>query len=343
MDADRIHSDLSFMEQEGMLTFGDQTTRILSDEFHKEGYTVELTDLCYEDDLSIGLQMPDTWYLNRGLYGVSISMYFNFLNYKEMAKDGELYTRNLAIAKNFGRIAAIEVYVEKDLLKHLSAGESRYFGTPRTLTECMRVLEGWDIKQIPRLKRYVTYADFIRLWCQVYFPGFKQEEWGLGKEASKAILQSSGTTSVREGIMFFWRNYLEKKIDKIAPEDIEVDILDVNFQRERSPRYVLLGEDIFSDESVDTGSEMLFRSFSESKIMRYPRNIQSNEMQYKTAKLIQRRFPSTTIIMFKNPTTMPTFTMTKFDEVKEGISREVALVANGLRYVHSILGGADDK
>ncbi len=343
VDADQIHADLSFMEHEGMLTFGDQTTRILSDEFRRGGYAIELTDLCYEDDLSIGLQMPDTWYLNRGLYGVSISMYFNFLNYKEMVKDGELYTRNFTVARDFGRIAAIEIYIEKDLRSHLNTRGKRYFGTPRTLTECMRVLEGWDVQQIPRLKRYITYADFIRLWCSAHFPDYRQEEWGVGKEVSKMFLQAHGTTNVRQGIRYFWQHHLERRPDKIAPEDIEIDILDPTFQSERSPRYVLLGEDIFSDVSIDTGSEMVFRSFSETKIIRYPRNVQSNEMQFKTAKLVRRRFPTATVIMFKNPPAMPTFTMTKFDEVKEGVSREVAVVANGLRYVHTMLGEENAK
>jgi hypothetical protein len=338
VDADRIHEDLSFMEQAGMLTFGDQTTRILADEFRKREYDVELTDLCYEDDLSLGLQMPETWYLNRGLYAISISMYFNFLNYKEMAKDGQLYAKNAEVARDFGRIAAIEIYLEDDLQKQLR--DKRYFGTPRTLTECMRVLEGWDLDQIPRLKKYVTYANFIRLWCSINFPGYKDEEWGMGKQASRAAFESAGTTNVRQGIVFFWQNYLEKRTDKIAPEDIEVDILDPGFQTERQPQYVLLGEDIFAEPSLDTGFEMVFRSFSESKVIRFPRNAKSNDMQYKTAALVRQRFPSATVIMFKNPPSMPAFTMTKFDEVKEGVSREVAVVANGIRHVHTMLGGA---
>ena len=61
VDADHIHEDLLFMERAGMLTFGDQITRILADEFQNQKYPLELTDLCYEDDLSLGLQMPETW------------------------------------------------------------------------------------------------------------------------------------------------------------------------------------------------------------------------------------------------------------------------------------------
>jgi len=342
VDADQIHADLMFMERQGMLTFGDQATRILQAELLDAGYDVQLTDLCFDDDLSIGLQMPETWYLNRGPYAVSISMYFNFLNYKEMAKAGELYSKNASAAKDFGRIAAIEIYIEEDLKSVLRECNSTYFGTPRTLTECMRVLEGWDINRIPRLKRYVTYANFIKLWCSRNFPDFDESQWGLGKEESKSRLQETGVTNVRQGIRFFWQNYLAVRVERIAAEDIEVDVVDPTFQAIRQPRYVLLGEDIFAGEGVDTGAEMIFRSFSETKVVQYPRNVLSNELQRKTAALIRKKFPMATIIMFKNPPTMPTFTLTKFDEVKEGVSREVAIVAQGLRYIHMLMGGRDE-
>jgi len=342
VDADQIHADLSFMERQGMLTFGDQTTRILHAELSDAGYDTQLTDLCFEDDASIGLQMPETWYLNRGLYAVSISMYFNFLNYKEMAKAGELYSKNADAAKDFGRIAAVEVYMEEDLKSALREHGSTYFGTPRTLTECMRVLEGWDIKQVPRLKRYITYADFVELWCSKNFPDFDESQWRMGKERSKALLREIGTTNVRQGIRHFWQYHLANRPERIAPEDIEVDIVDPTFHMTRQPRYVLLGEDIFAGEGMDTGAEMVFRSFSETKVVRYPRNFFSNELQRKTATLVRKRFPTATVIMFKNPPTMPTFTLTKFDEVKEGVNREVAIVAQGLRHVHTLMGGMNE-
>ncbi|MEK7652313.1 MAG: hypothetical protein AAB351_03930 [Patescibacteria group bacterium] len=343
VDADHIHDNLSFLHKAGMLTFGDLTTRILHDEFTRLGYSVHLTDLCFEDDLSIGLQMPETWYLNCGLYAPSISMYFNFLNLKEMAKEGVLYTRNAHVCHDFGHISAIEVYIQEELLPSLDVAGKRYFGTPRTLTECMRVLEGWDMERLPRLGRYITYANFIRLWCSMNFPNYRSGEWGLGKEASRKVLRESGTTNVREGIKFFWQNYLEARSEKVSLEDLEIDILDPGFQEFRQPRYVLVGEDIFADEWLDTGHEMVFRSFSESKIIRYPRLVTPNGKQLKTAKLIQKRFPSSTVIMFKNPITMPSFTMTKYDEVKEGVSREVAVVASSLRHIHTMLEGRNDK
>ncbi len=343
VDADSIHGDLSFMHKMGMMTFGDQTTRILYDEFTKLGHQVELTDLSYGDDKSIGLQMPETWYLNTGLYALSISMYFNFLNFKEMAKEGVLYTRNATVGHDFGRIAAVEIYMQKELQAALDAVGKRYFGTPRTLTECMRVLEGWNIERIPRLGRYVTYANFIRLWCAHNFPNYREGEWGLGKEESKAVLASSGTTNVRDGIQFFWQHYLEGRSQKIALEDIEVDILDSDFVNRREPRYVLLGEDIFADEQVNTGFEMVFQSFSESKIVRCPRAIMPNGKQRETALLARQRFPHATVIMFKNPPGMPAFTMTKFDEVKEGVSREVAVVAGGLGVIHRLLEGPSER
>ncbi len=343
VNVDRIHDDLAFLQHQGMLTFGDLTTRILHDQFVDLGYPIQLTDLCYEDDKSIGLQMPETWYLNRGLYAPSISMYFNFLNYKEMAKEGELYVRNAEVATKFGRITAMEIYIQSDLQQALDASGKRYFGTPGTLTECMRVLEGWDLEALPRLARYVTYSNFIRLWCGVNFPGYKDAEWGQGKAAAKAEMKERSSTNVREGLRFFWENYLEQRPNRIAPEDIEINIVDSEFHRTRMPRYVLIGEDIFADESLDTGHDIVFRSFTESKIIRCPRIVTQNSRQYQTAQLLRQRFPDTTVIMFKNPSPMPSFTMMKCDEVKEGISREVAIVASGLRYVHSMLEGSNDK
>lgn len=337
VDADRIHKDLTFMHMKRMLTFGDQTTRILRDVFTNLGHTVQLTDLCYEDDLSLGLQMPETWYLNSGLYALSISMYFNFLNFKEMAKSGELYTKNLEITEEFGRIAAVEIYMQRDLQKNLDKSGKRYFGTPRTLTECMRVLEGWNLARLPRLRHYLTYANFIHLWCQHNFPKYNSKSWGLGKEKSREIFKQEGTTNVREGVRYFWENYLEKRKNKVSLEDVEIDILDPDFEKTRQPKYVLIGEDIFAEETVNTGFELVFRSFSESKIIRYPRIVSPNDKQLKTADLILQRFPSTTVIMFKNPTSMPSFTMTKFDEVKEGVSREVAVIASGLGRIHRML------
>lgn len=340
VDADRIHDDLSFLHRAGMLTFGDQTTRILFDEFQRLGYSVTLTDLCLEDDVSIGLQMPETWYLNCGLYAPSISMYFNFLNFKEMAKVGALYARNAEVVRDFGRIAAVEVYVQSELQQSLDTAGKRYFGTPRTLTECMRVLEGWDLERLPRLGRYVTYANYIRLWCSINFPGYKASEWGLGKEASRVALRQNGTTNVRQAVQFFWQNHLENRAQRVALEDIEIDILDSAFQQTRQPRYILIGQDIFAEESVDTGFDIVFRSFSESQIIRCPRAITPNDKQFKTAQLLRKRFPFTTVIMFKNPPSMPSFTMTKYDEVKEGVSREVAVVASALRQVHTMLKGS---
>lgn len=273
-------------------------------------------------------------------------MYFNFLNYKEMAKAGVLYTRNLSAANAYGRIAAIEIYIKSDLQAALAEIGSRYFGTPRTLTECMRVLEGWEVQQIPRLRHYVIYAEFIRLWCSVNFPRYKPDEWKMGKERSKRLFRQSGTTNVREGIRYFWEQYLAQKPEKISPEDIEVDIVDVRFQKCRQPRYVLLGEDIFADEYTDTGADLIFHSFSESKVIRCLRTMRTattDEHQRETARLLMERFPCATVIMFKNPAHSPTFTLTKVDEVKEGISREVAVVAAGLRQVHQILEVGDAR
>ena len=59
--------------------------------------------------------MPKTWYLNKGKHALSIAMYYNYLNFHGIVENKNLGTFNEKIAKEYGRIACIEVYQEEDL------------------------------------------------------------------------------------------------------------------------------------------------------------------------------------------------------------------------------------
>ncbi len=328
VDVDKIQRNLIFLADAGVCTFGNLNTDILLPVLENEGYLIEKNDLCLEDDLTLGLQMPDTWYLNRGVGAISISMYYNFLNYKEMAKNGVLFVKNKSAFDQFGRIGIIEVYMQDKLEEFLLINGIDYFGVPKTLTECMRVLEGWDIKRVPRLRGYVPYSEFIKLWCKREYPDFKESEWGLGEKKSKLLLKGVGTTNVRDSIKFFWQNYLQKKKEKISFGDIEIDVLSRRFYENRQPDFVLIGEDIFSEN--ETLNHIHFKEFSSGKIITANHSSEKNEKDINTAILAEKLFPKAKVIIFRNTAPLPNFTMCKLDEIKSGVSREVGIIAETL-------------
>jgi hypothetical protein len=328
IDVDLIQKNLIFLADKGVCTFGNISTEILRPILEDNNFKIERNDLCFEDDLTLGLQMPDTWYLNRGSGAISISMYYNFLNYKEMAKGGVLFTKNKEAFDSYGRTGIVEVYLQDNLEKFLLSRDIDYFGTPKTLTECMRVLEGWDINRLPRLKSYVPYSEFIKIWCNDYYPNFKESEWGLGEVKSKMILNGTGTTNVRESIKFFWQNYLLKKSEKISSGDIEIDILSRHFYGNRKPDYILIGEDIFTeDESIQ---KINFKEFTTGRIIEVGHSSKKNEKDMATALITEKLFPEAKIIIFRNTSLMSNFTMCKLDEIKKGVNREVGVIAEVL-------------
>jgi len=325
--------DIKYLVDRKLATFGDLNTRILVEKFKQEGYEVELMDLCLEDDISIGLPMPDVSYLNVGEHSLSIPMYYNFLTFKEMAKKGALFSTNSEVAERYGRVGLIEVYFQDKLQDFLTNRNINYFGTPKTLTECMRVLEGWDTNRVPRLKSYVEFANFIHLWSKTNFPGYIADEWLLGEQESKELLNKRGTTNVREAVKFFWSNYLFKKKPLVDTADVEIDVIGREFYRDREPDFILVGEDVFSKEVGEGKGKVVFRSFSTQEELVFSRESDKNQKNLKTAMLVRETFPNTTIIMYENPVGLPNFSMAKLDEVKEGLSEEVAIAAKGLRYV----------
>jgi len=282
------------------LTFGDTNYRVFEKFFVEKGYNPEPLDLCLDDDKSIGLEMPKTWYLNKGKHALSIATYYNYLNWHGIVENKNLDTFNKNISDDYGKIACIEVYLEKELKSFLDVKNIEYFGTPRTLTECVRYLEGWNIQKYPRLKGYATFSKFIELWSRTNFPYFNSEEWYLGKEKSNRINSSGQVTNVRKAIQYFWQNYLLKKHKKISDEDVEIDILGGKFHTIRQPKIILLSEDLFSEQNSDFEIfNNLTKKLSKDKI--YVSKLK-NDFPMKNAEVAKEIYPDSLIILIENDT-----------------------------------------
>ena len=322
VDVDNIQRNLLNIADSGLITFGHINTEILPFE------NVEHNDLCLFDDQTLGLEMPNTWYLNKGTNALSISMYYNFLNYKEMAKQNRLFTKNSEIADRYGRIAMIELYWQTEVEDFLSKNEIQYFGTPKTLTECMRVLEGWNLKLTPRLYSYTGFASAIHGWCKENFVGYKEEFWSKSREENEVILAEHGTTNIREGIKEYWKKVLLNKQPKVNPGDVEIDVLSYRFYENRQPAIILIGEDVFSE--APTPEKITFRRFSNSETMHSYRSYEKSNKPLLNARLAQERFPDSKIILLETKQGLPNFSLCKLDEIKQGISLEVGQIAEVL-------------
>ncbi|RMF05195.1 hypothetical protein D6764_05315 [Candidatus Woesearchaeota archaeon] len=248
-------------------------------------------------------------------------MYYNFLQFKSMVKNGKLMKDNFEAGEKFGRIAVLEIYLQPGLEKMLEEENAPYFGTKKTLTECVRVLEGWDLERVPRLKSYVQYANEIEAWARDNFADYNRDEWFLGKEKSKDILRSRGTTNVREAVKAFWQNYLLNKEPRIAEDDVEIDIVWPEFREKRKPDIILVGEDIFNMNGEKNINDIVFRT--SEKTVRIPMREEQNEKPFINAEFASDMFPSAEVyvVRYKGPVR---FTLTKYDEVKEGVNHEVA-------------------
>ena len=80
IDIDSHFSNTQYLENAGILTFGDMATRIFEKTLRKREYEPVLLNLCFEDDKSIGLDMPRTWYIKKGKHALAIDHYYNYLN-----------------------------------------------------------------------------------------------------------------------------------------------------------------------------------------------------------------------------------------------------------------------
>lgn len=329
-DLDKYFDDLIFLEKKKILTFGDAHFRILEKFFKTNGYPIELLDLCFEDDKSIGLQMPNTWYLNKGKHALPISMYYNYLNFREFVERGVFDTFNQEIIRDYGRVACIEIYTEDDLLPFLDRHQIDYFSTPRTLTECIRYLEGWDLTAYPRLKGYATFSRFIELWSRINFPDFNAQEWHLGKEKSNQI-NNTGITNVRLAVRYFWENYLLERHEKTAPEDIELDILGgIKFREIRQPKILLISEDLFSSKNSDYE---IFRNLTtQMEINKMYISNRKNDFPLKNARAAQSLFPDSQIVLIEMSQEFKR-NFTLINQIKHGINTDIVITTKVLRHL----------
>lgn len=330
LDVDRHFDNTLYLERAGILTFGDMNSRIFRSTLSKRGMEPTLLDLCFEDDKSIGLDMPRTWYLNKGKHALSIAHYYNYLNFHGVVEKFDPETFNEEIVNSYGRIACIEIYNEAKLLDHLDDSGYPYFGTPRTLTECVRYLEGWNIIDYPRLKGYATFSKFIELWCRLYFPRFNAAEWHLGKEQSQRI-NKERISNVRESVRFFWENFLLQKHPKIAPEDIEIDILSPTFMEKRQPDILFLSEDLFSKQNPSSVEifRNLTRRMKKNKIFFAK---EKSNLAYKNALLAREQYPNCLIVLLENDSSMPS-NFTLINPIKHSLNTDIVLSTKVLRKI----------
>ncbi|RMF05698.1 hypothetical protein D6764_04045, partial [Candidatus Woesearchaeota archaeon] len=61
-----VKKEQEYLDRIGVLTYGDINFESFYDSLLERGAKIARNSLCFEDDLSLGLQMPETWYLNKG-------------------------------------------------------------------------------------------------------------------------------------------------------------------------------------------------------------------------------------------------------------------------------------
>ena len=245
--------------------------------------------------------MPDVWYLNKGMAALSIATYYNNIVHQK-AFEVPNFVHNLTIAKDFGRRGMVEIYIQDDLEKELNSKNMDYFGTPATITECVRILEGWCLKEYPRLNGYLTFSDLMKTWSQENAPMYDEQGWFLGRKKSKQLLAETGTTNVRDCAKHFWKNYLLKKEPRIESNDVEIDVVDPRFATERSPHTILIGSDI---------SEEVY-------------GVKSPSTDERMVELAQQQYANSQIISLD-------LRLIKSDGIKTTLDSEVAAITNVLR------------
>lgn len=329
-DLDNYNDNLIYLEEKKILTFGDTNFRVFEKFFKKNNYSPEPLNLCLFDDKSIGLEMPKTWYLNKGKHALSIAAYYNYLNFHGILENKKFETFNKKIFSKFGRVACMEIYLEDELISFLSKNNIKYFGTPKTLTECVRYLEGWAIDKYPRLKGYVTFSKFIELWSRLNFPDFNANEWYLGKTKSNQINSTGKSTNVRDSVRFFWKNYLLEKKIHLSSEDVEVDILGGDkFYNIRQPKFILISEDLFSEEDSDfeifqnLTKKMHLKSMYISK--------KKNNFPLKNAEIARKIYPNSKIILIETSEEFGR-NFSLMNNVKQTLNTDIVIATNVLRF-----------
>jgi len=330
INVDLHFSNTQYLESAGILTFGDMNSRIFESVLKRQDHHSSILNLCFDDDKSIGLDMPRTWYLNKGKHALAIAHYYNYLNFHGVVEQHNLDSFNKKIVETYGHVACIEIYNEVTLLDNLTKSGYQFFGTPRTLTECVRYLEGWDLIQYPRLKGYATFSKYIELWCRLYFPQFNSAEWHLGKEKSLKINRKR-PTNVRTGVRFFWEHFLLQKHHRVDAEDVEVDILSPKFCEKRQPDIILISEDLFSKNN-NSGVELFANLTTKLKRNSIYLSKHKNEKAMKNAMLAREQYPNSLIVLMENDLSMPC-NFSLINPIKHSINIDIVLSTSAVKTI----------
>ena len=112
---EQISESNAWQLRNGVLTYGGFATDCLADAFESEGFSIVKDEISPDTDATIELDMPNVWYLNKGLAALTIPLYYNFLQNKQKVKDETIHSDNVTIRETFGRVGMVEVFLQSEL------------------------------------------------------------------------------------------------------------------------------------------------------------------------------------------------------------------------------------
>jgi len=324
-DLKEIYECIGELSKEiGLGTYGGVNTDVLYREIAKVGYNIEREEICASDDDDIGLRMPNFWPINFGKHALSTAMYYVKEQMRYTSGFESFPSWNREARKQLGWISLIEIYDINDVLTDLNERRISYFSTPRTLMECVRFLEDWGMD---RLGEYRDYSEEIEKWSKKQ--GFyDRSEWHLGREQSKSLMkQEKRRTNVRLCVNEYWKQVLCDR--GFNPNDRELDILSPEYEQQRDPKIVLVGEDFFPLDGRFTSNKsdetITFKyNFRDIQHVIPVNTSDPKNTSIANAELLREKYPQAKIgLMTYGNKSGKLFKLIKEDGVKEGPSEEV--------------------
>ena len=141
-----------------LVTYGGVNTDVLYREIKNAGFEIDREEICASDDDNIGLRMPNFWPINFGPHSLSTAMYYAKEQIRYASGFDTFPRWNRSARDNLGWISLLEVYDINEIVRDLNEKKINHFSTPRTLMECARYLEGWELA---RLEDYVYLSQEI--------------------------------------------------------------------------------------------------------------------------------------------------------------------------------------
>ncbi|MBT3304192.1 hypothetical protein HN592_04495 [Candidatus Woesearchaeota archaeon] len=312
-------------------TYGGVNTDTLYEAITRKGYDITREEICAKDDEDVGLHMPNFWPINIGEWAMSIAMYYSYMQMRYTSGFPTFPSWNRQARTEIGWESTIEVYDLNRLTKRLETNEWPFFSSPLTLTECMRHLEGWQMR---RLNAYKEYSRKIEAWAKKQ-PFYDATEWHLGREQSKRLMQKTGQiTNVRYCVKRFWQDVLTQR--ELQEGDRELDIVTPLFSQDRMPDLMLVGEDFFETDGRFTPfdpeqhSTLTFKYNFQSRVEHTNpvRKEDPKQHNYMTAQIATEQHPHTNVVLLSfDPQQRKLFKLIKEDGTKEGLSLEVILAS----------------